>query len=416
MAGLYVKKVNWVAVPVAALVLAGVLGQPAQAVGDAPAAESASSGAPAAAAAEAAAPEVSPIEYAAVAPKAPKWWKFLKHDGKPLEVFDSEQYAEAPAFWVAVGKTYHLRGTLPAKMRDALAGKKMRLEAKSETGSTWRVLARFTPRSNGRFEAKIRIPKSLLGDHEYRITAAGGTRSERTVVVLPGSTLTAVATSQFWLAITNDAKSDLVFTIPTALDDTSGQYASTPIQVNQNDSATITYVNPIPDVTTVGFHVQRTDCFLGCTTYSANWNHAPNNNYTACSVVSPTFNAGSSYTIRVTPEAGGPNSGFDMFLLDGSGNVICTGSLDTAFQQWLGNNPVAKWALIYFAADAAINVIAGIAFAGEAIGAAIFADEAVELLYTEYEALDQEGQLMCDVINAATGVVVETLVGPCPAA
>lgn len=415
MAGLYVKKVSWVAVPVAALVLAGVLGQPAQAVGDAPAAESASSGAPAAAAAEAAAPEVSPIEYAAVAPKAPKWWKLLKHDGKPLEVFDSEQYAEAPAFWVAVGKTYHLRGTLPAKMRDALAGKKMRLEAKSETGSTWRVLARFTPRSNGRFEAKIRIPKRLLGDHEYRITAAGGTRSARTVVVLPGSTLTAVATSQFWLAITNDAKSDLVFTIPTALDDTSGQYLNFPLQVNQNDSATLTYVNPIPDVTTVGFYVQRTDCFLGCTTYSANWNHAPNKNYTACSVVSPTFNAGSSYTIRVTPEAGGPNSGFDMFLLDGSGNVICTGSLDTAFQQWLGNHPVAKWALIYFAADAAVNVIAGIVFAGEAIGAAIFADEAVALIYSEYEDLES-GQIMCDVINAATGVVVQTLVGPCPAA
>lgn len=415
MAGLYVKKVSWVAVPVAALVLAGVLGQPAQAVGDAPAAESASSGAPAAAA-EAAAPEASSIEYAAVAPKAPKWWKLLKHDGKPLEVFDSEQYAEAPAFWVAVGKTYHLRGTLPAKMRDALAGKKLRLEAKSETGSTWRVLARLTPRSNGRFEAEIRIPKRLLGDHEYRITAAGGTRSARTVVVLPGSTLTAVATSQFWLAITNDAKSDLVFTIPTALDDTSGQYLNFPLQVNQNDSATLTYVNPIPDVTTVGFYVQRTDCFLGCTTYSANWNHAPNNNYTACSVVSPTFNAGSSYTIRVTPEAGGPNSGFDMFLLDGSGNVICTGSLDTAFQQWLGNHPVAKWALIYFAADAAVNVIVGgIVFAGEAIGAAIFGDETVAYIYDEYED-PTTNQIMCDVRNAATGEFVRTQVGPCPAA
>ena len=78
-----------------------------------------------------------------------------------------------------------------------------------------------------------------------------------------------------------------------------------------------------------------------------------------------------------------------MFLLDASGNVICTGALSTSFSQWMGNHPVAKWAFIYIAADAAVNAaaLAVIGFAGEAIAAAVATEVTVDV-WAGYEAAD----------------------------
>jgi enoyl reductase-like protein len=81
-----------------------------------------------------------------------------------------------------------------------------------------------------------------------------------------------------------------------------------------------------------------------------------------------------------------------MFLVDGSGNVVCTGALSTKFSQWMGNHPIAKWAAIYLAADAAINVAATLiaAFAGEAIAAAIAGGEMYSEVVLEEYLVDPE--------------------------
>lgn len=375
---------RWVVAPVAAVVLAGGLSQSAQAVGLPTAVDTVSSsttsGATSSAASGAAAqavPARSPRGDVAATPKGPRWWGMFKRGGKQLDVtrLSRGSHADEPLFRMVIGTRYVLQGRLPARYRDTLAGTQLRVEAKSDTDTAWTTVASFTADGDGRFKAGVRLTRDLLGVHDYRIKASSAARAS---TVLPGGTLTAVADSSFTLIFANNTKTDLVFTFPTWQDPVTGRYAEGDVTVPQGASQVLEYINPIQNATTVGFYAQRLQCFMGCSTYNANWDHAPNKKYTPCNTAPPTFTSGGAYTVRITPQFG--SSGFDMFLVDGSGNVVCTGALSTKFSQWMGNHPIAKWAAIYLAADATINVVGTLiaAFAGEAIAAAVaaaFADE-----------------------------------------
>lgn len=379
------KSMHWAAALIAAVVLAVGLSKSAQAAGAAPAVDGARSGV------AADAMSVHPGSDGVVSPgpstrggsaalKAPTWWGLLTHGGDPLDLVRARSGAHAgqPMVGLVIGTRYKLRGRLPARLREALAGRWLQLEAKADGDAAWTAVARFRSDRDGRFLHGVRVPKRLFGVHKYRITSLRTTRQSTATTALPGGTLPAVANSSFTLTLANNTKTDLVFTFPTAQDPTSGQYGNGVVSVPQNASQMLTYVNPIQNVTTVGFSAQRQNCFMGCSTYYANWDHAPSKKYTPCNTAPPTFSSGGAYTIRATPELG--TSGFDMFLLDESGNVICTGALSTQFSQWMGNHPVAKWAFIYLAADAAVNVaaIAVIGFAGDAIFAAVTTEVLVE--------------------------------------
>lgn len=407
------KSMHWAAALIAAVVLAVGLSESARAAGATPAVDGARSGVAADAMSVhpgsdgVVAPGPS-TRGTAVAPKKPKWWGLLTRGGDPLFVNTTKSgpHAGRPMAGLVIGTRYKLRGRLPARLRDTLAGKWLRLEAKSDGDAAWTTVARFRSDRDGRFLTGFRVPKRLFGVHRYRITTTSATRQVTASTALPGGTLPAVANSSFTLTLTNNTKTDLVFTFPTAQDPTSGQYGNGVVQVAQNASQTLTYVNPIQNVTTVGFSAQRQNCFMGCSTYYANWDHAPSKKYTPCNTAPPTFASGGAYTIRATPEFG--TSGFDMFLLDESGNVICTGALSTSFSQWMGNHPVAKWAFIYLAADAAVNVaaIAVIGFAGDAIAAAVTTEVLVEedsFVEIVVEETDEDGA--CEFKEIYDGVV-----------
>lgn len=382
------KLLHWGAASVVAVVVLGGFGQSVQAVGGVPGVAGPSGGVAARAAVHEAAPGKSP-RGGIDTPKGPGWWGFLKPGGKALDVtrVSRGSHAHEPLFRMVIGARYQLQGRIPARYRDALAGRQLRVEAKSDTDTAWTTVALFTADRKGRFATRVRIPKSSLGVHDYRITAP---RAPRSGTVLPGGTLTAVADSAFTLTFANNTKTDLVFTFPTWQDPVTGIYAEGDVTVPQGASQVLEYINPIQNATTVGFYAQRLQCFMGCSTYNANWDHAPNKNYTPCSTAPPTFTSGSAYTVRITPQLG--SSGFDMFLVDGSGNVVCTGALSTKFSQWMGNHPIAKWAAIYLAADAAINVAATLiaAFAGEAIAAAIAGGEMYSEVVLEEYLVDPE--------------------------
>ena len=389
------KLVQRVAALVAVVMFAVVLSQPAQAEGVAPAVDGVRSGVAVEGMPEFPGPHgvVAPgpsTRGTAVAPKKPKWWGLLTRGGDPLVVNTTKSgpHAGRPMAGLVIGKRYKLRGRLPAGLRDTLAGKRLRLEAKSDGDAAWTTVARFRSDRDGRFLTGFRVPKRLFGVHRYRITTTSATRQVTASTALPGGTLPAVADSSFTLTITNNAKTDLVFTFPTAQDPTSGQYGNGNVAVPQNTSQQLEFVNPIQNVTTVGFYAVRLNCFGSCSIYNANWDHAPNKKYKPCNSAPPTFSSGNAYTVRVTPQRG--TSGFDMFLVDESGNVVCTGALSTKFSQWMGNHPVAKWAAIYLAADAAVNIvaIAVIGFAGEAIGAAVTT-----------EVLEEEGSFVEIVVE-----------------
>ena len=395
------KLIHWVVALIAVVMFAVVLSQPVQAEGVAPAVDSVRGGVAAEALPEFPGPHgvVAPgpsTRGTAVAPKAPKWWGLLTRGGDPLYVNTAKSgpHAGQPMVGLVIGKRYKVRGRLPAGLRDTLAGKRLSLEAQSDGDAAWTTVARFASDRDGRFLTGVRVPKRLFGVHKYRITSPRTTRQSTAATALPGGTLPAVADSSFTLTFTNNTKTDLVFTFPTGQDPTSGQYGNGVVPVPQNTSQMLTYVNPIQNVTTVGFYAERLNCVGSCSIYNANWDHAPNKKYTPCNTATPTFSSGSAYTIRVTPEFG--TSGFDMFLLDESGNVICTGALSTKFSQWMGNHPVAKWAAIYLAADAAVNLaaIAVIGFAGEAIFAAVTTELVVEegsFVEVVVEETDEDG-------------------------
>ncbi len=375
------KSMQWLVAPVAVLALAGALGQ---AAGAASAVERARGGAAAVVVQGSPGPHgaVAPgtsARGAAVAVKAPKWWRIVKLDGEPLGARKVDRGAHAGKLVnrVVVGKRYRLQGQLPVRLRDAFAGRRLVVEAKADSRTAWTTVGRFTAGSDGRFTTSIRVTRSLFGLHKYRIKVLSGERSTRQSTTLPGGAVTAVADTSFTLTFANDTKSELLFTFPTWPDPDSGQYDNGQFAVNQNTSVKLVYTNPVQNVTGIAFFAQRQTCLIvNCSLYYANWDHAPKKKGPApCNTVSPTFVSGGDYTIRVTPQMG--TTGFDMFLLDANGNVICTGALSTKFSQWLGNHPTARWAVILLAADAAINAVAGViaggiyAIWGEAIAAGI---------------------------------------------
>lgn len=359
------RPMRWGTVLIAVAALAVVFGQSASAAGATPDGASGSA-----------------TRGTAVAAKAPTWWSIVKLRGEPLGVRKIKRgaYAGHSLNRVVVGRRYRVQGQLPMRLREALAGQRLVVEAKPDAGTAWTTVGRLTTRSDGRFATWIRVTKDLLGPHRYRIVdAAGATRSTRQSTTLPGGTVTAVAETSFTLAFTNDTNSDLLFTFAAWPDDTSGQYDNGQFAVSQDHSVVLTFNNPIQNVTAIGFFAQRVTCVIvNCSIYYANWDHAPKKKGPApCNTVSPTFVSGGDYTIRVTPQMG--TTGFDMFLLDANGNVICTGALSTKFSKWLGNHPTARWAAIIFATDAAVNAVAGLvaggiyAIWGDAIAASIAA-------------------------------------------
>lgn len=349
---------------------------------------------------------------AVTVPRGPKWWSIVRHDGSPLGKTRLRPGPNAqPLFRVIIGKRYMVRGRVPVRLRDALAGKHLILEAKADTDAAWTRVTRFTPDRNGRFNPRIRFPKHLFGKHEYRIVrASGSSRSTAQATgtptdqstVLPGGTVTAVANSSFTLAFVNDTSTDLLFTFSAWPDPTSGQYDNGQFGLSQDHTVALTFNNPIQNVTAIGFYAQRQTCVVyNCSVYYANWDHAPKKKGPApCSTASPTFVSGGDYTIRVTPQMG--TTGFDMFLLDANGNVICTGALSTNFSKWMGNHPTARWLTIFFAADAAVNAAAALiaggiyAIAGDAIAAGIveYWAEVDAINFPEIVVTDADTELM----------------------
>ncbi len=312
------------------------------------------------------APKLSPRGDVAL-PKAPKWWTFRALDRKPLSVSSLVKGPRAGqrVLQLVIGKTYQVHGRLPARQREALAGKQLTIEAKRDAGGAWKSIARFASDTDGRFTATIRIPTKLQGVHRYHIRATGAARSARSGTALPSDTLTAAGDVAFSVTITNDTKTDLLLSFPTSQNPVTGTYSNAVIAVPEGVSQLLTYVNPVEGVTTFGFTANRLECFFGCSTYYANWDHAPNRKHTPCSTAMPSFDSGSEHTVRLTPQLG--SSGFDMFVLDTNGSEICTGGLDTKLSQWFSNHPVAKWATIVVAVAAAVTIVV---LAWEAIAAA----------------------------------------------
>lgn len=342
---------------------------------------------PSTAAAAEAMPEISgPRDAVASSPSArnavarklskPTHWHFLTNDGRPVERVERNGEQR---FQLVVGKTYKVRGRLDRTLREDLADTSLMLQRKADDVGEWTPVVPLRAKRDGRLRARFEVPMSYFGKHTYRLVSSNDPGSE---TVTLGSTLPAVADSSFVLALTNNANRDLEFTFPTAQNPTTGEYVGGQVTVLNDETATLTYVNPITDVTTVGFYAQRTSCVLGCAKYNSNWDHTPNKRkYTPCSTAPPTFSSGSTHTIRVTPQL--TTSGFDMFVLDEFGNVLCTGSLDTSFSEWIGDNPVLKWYYIYLEFDAAVNAVAMIVMGGlvlvDAIPEAIAEDWVREL-------------------------------------
>lgn len=365
---------RWFLIPLIAVALMGGLGPSALAAGAEPGVD-----------AEVAATPAS--SSAVTVPRAPTWWSIVRHNGSPLGKTRLRPGPNAqPLFRVIIGERYMVRGRLPARLREALAGKQLILESKGGADAAWTPVTRFTPDRDGRFKPRIRFAKRLFGKREYRIVRASRTarstaqatgRPTGQSTVLPGGTVTAVANSSFRLAFVNDTSTNLLFTFSAWPDATSGQYGNGQFGLSQDHSVALTFNNPIQNVTAIGFYAQRQTCVVyNCSVYYANWDHAPKKKGPApCSKASPTFVSGGDYTIRVTPQMG--TTGFDMFLLDANGNVICTGALSTKLSQWLGNHPTARWLAIYFAADVAVNAAAALigggiyAIGGDAIAAGI---------------------------------------------
>lgn len=325
-------------------------------------------------------------------PASPSWWGLRKAGGGGLDTRTPRRgtHANQPLLQLVVGKRYQLHGRLPANLRAALSGRQMAAEAQSDRGGPWTTVARFTSDSDGRFSVRLRIPDTLLGVHRYRIKATGPLRSARQATVLPGGTLTAVGDVVFSIAIYNDTASDLTFTFPVWQQDSG--YAAGSVPVYKRTATTLTFTNPIQDVTQIGFSAQRFSCFFNCQTFNANWDHTPSKKHTPCSTGMPTFTSGSSFTLRVTPQA--LTSGYDTFMLDSNGNEICTGGLDTKVSTWFGNHPVAKWGTIALVTTVIVIVAwEGIAY----VAAELAAEEVFEpIITTEW---DEEAELACRVWN-----------------
>lgn len=371
--------------PVAAVLLAGLLGPGAQAAEVATAAVPAKDTTPLpgpavpgpTAGRAAVTPRITPLGDVPAVPRLPSWWRLVEPGGKALAVARLSRGPRAGqrAWHVVVGKKYVLRGRVPAAYRTALAGKRLVVQVRSARGGSWKYLAGFAARGDGRFAHGVRLPKALLGGRDFRIVAVDGAGLARRATALPGGTLTATVNVAFWLSIHNDTSQDLVFNFPTWVN--SGDYAEGAFPLPAGTTSTMQYVNAIADVTTIGGYAVRLNCTFGCNKFLVNWDHAPNKNYTPCNTVMPTFASGSSYTLRVTPQA--ITSGYDTFLLDGSGNVICTGSLDTKVSIWFGNHPVAKWATVVLTVAAAVVVVwYGIAAVAALGGAEVYAEIVVE--------------------------------------
>lgn len=358
------KSTSWIVGAAATALLAGALGQSAQALGaSSTAAEE--GGVATGAAAPASPPSPDRAETPAApaveefdTPKAPTWWKLQELDGREMRWnnFKKGPRAGQRVLRVVIGKQYILQGKVPSSSMHH-AGKRLVLQAKADSGGPWTAVASARVAKNGRFKATVDITKRLQGVHKYRIVAPSVARASTQGTALPGPLLTASGDTSWSVIFTNDGGDDLVLAFPGAQDPSNGYYSSGTWDLPNNTASELTWVNPIEDQTGFSFIAQKIECFMGCNNFYANWNYGQGK-YESCSTAMPEFTSGSTWNLRITGQD--LDAGYDMYLIDDSGSVVCTGSLDTKFDNWLINHPVAKWLVITMVGSLAIDAATGL--------------------------------------------------------
>lgn len=333
-------------------------------------------------------------------PRAPTWWGFRELDGRAMrwDNITKGPRAGQRVLRVVIGKQYLLKGQVPGRYRSSLAGQRLVLQARADTGGSWKSVTSARVGMNGRFKVAFDIPRRLQWVHQYRLTVPRVARTTTQGTVLPGPTLTASGDVSWSVIFVNDGGDDLYLNFPGGQDPSNGYYSFGTWALPDNTASQLTWVNPIEDQTTFSFVVNKLECFMGCNNFYANWNYGQGR-YEACSEAMPDFTSGSTWTVRITGQD--LDAGYDMFLLDDSGSVVCTGSLDTKFDNWLINHPVAKWVAITIAAAAAVALVV---VAWEGIAAVLALIEEAQAGLEGVELVEERGQYYVE-----NGVPVEVL-------
>jgi hypothetical protein len=180
------------------------------------------------------------------------------------------------------------------------------------------------------------------------------------------------------LKIDNEQSDALTFSIanwpengcnPTTTTD-GCTYSTKSLTVPDGQTKTVTYIAP-SNYNNMGFTVQKADnnCVGNCSTYIPNWTAGVNG--TSCSDVSPSAGqnmaAGQTWTIYAQNQTTGYNGFLDGPGMPGSQNSNkypngCVFAMNTAFQNWIANQPGwAKWleGVVGAAIGIALAVFAG---------------------------------------------------------